>query len=272
MSVTYRNAPLVELVAELRWDPFGLLPPVYTAPGTSLLHASLAAPRAKDEEIFQKFGAIVSERGYTRMERLIPKGFVAAPARAVCKFLPADPSMSSPKFQIGMGVVTVNATPPYKSWADFYPTVRTGIQATLEAFDQAGVARPNFDTALVRYIDVFKEKLTGGRDLLSFMRDVFGIHLTLPQAIRRVATDESLILPQLALQIPLRTGLMTINIGQGIAGNDEGVLLDTTVVTPGNLGADLDRAMQALSDSRQIIHDVFRGLTATIHVAMEPVQ
>ena len=266
MSVTYNKAPLVELIAELWWGDGIATPQQQNQPQT----IRLSIPQTKDEEICMHFGAILSAAGYGRFERTTPPGMLVPPNQVVVRCRPNDPNKQSPLFQLGGGIFTANALPPYKSWVDFKPIIGQGIASVLEAYQKAGQSPPGFSAALVRYIDAFRDDLTGGRDVRTFLREVMNIDLSLPDAITSISAEQSTIVPTLQLDIPSSTGRVGINFLKGRYGNDKAILMETSILIERAMGADTTAALDALTEGRQIVHDLFRGLTAPIHDAMEP--
>jgi uncharacterized protein (TIGR04255 family) len=186
----------------------------------------------------------------------------------VCRFRPAG-DQQSPLYQIGKGIFTINAVPPdYGSWDSFCPIVRTGVEMLIEAHRRAGEPLPNIDQALVRYIDVFNEGLTGGRSVSAFMSEVLGFTVSLPSAITNLATTE--VEPTVAFSVPIEQGVLSMVIGGGTQNADMSPLLDTTLLIQRSIGDDVAQAVLALSDAREVIHNLFRALTAPIHEAMRP--
>jgi uncharacterized protein (TIGR04255 family) len=265
MTVTYNRAPLVELIVEVRWATGAVAVPGSSAP------FQVTMPKTKDEELYMHLGALMSAAGYGRFERLVPPGFPSLPSTPACRFRPTDTAAEAPLFQIGQGLFTANALPPYKSWVEFAPVVKEGIERLLEAHVRAAMTPPEFNLAIVRYIDAFRDELTGGRSVQDFLRDVMGISLTLPRVILDAATDPKAIQPIIQLGVPTQIGPLQITMAEGKHGNDRAIMADMSVQVPRLIGPDVGAAMQALTDGRQIIHDVFRGLTSPIHVVMEPI-
>jgi len=265
MSVHYRNAPLVELIAELRWGPSR---PAVEA--KNLASVGFMLPQAKDEEVFMNFGMLAAQNGFGRLERLVPAGIPLPPQFIACRFRPTDPNRQSPLFQIGKGIFSVNAVPPdYQSWESFCPVVRSGIETLIDAHRRADETLPEITQALVRYIDVFNDELTGDRSVSAFMSEVLGIEVTLPEAIRTLAKQE--INPVVQFSVPVELGLLSMTIGGGTQGAGVLPLLDTSLLIQQSIGADVDKAVKALTDGRGVIHDLFRRLTAPIHEAMRPI-
>jgi len=227
-------------------------------------------PKSKDEELFMHFGAVVSAEGFTRFERVIPPGFPIPVGQVACRFRPTDPGQDAPLYQLGVGVFTANALPPYESWAKFNPCVRRGIEALFTAHGRAGLSAPDFSAAMVRYIDAFRDNLTGGAHVLDFLRDVMKIDLVIPDVVTSRATDRAAIQPRIHITMPTATGLLEMSVAEGQYANERAVLFDMTVLIQRPIGPSIDAAMSTLAEGRQLIHDMFRGLTGPLHTAMEP--
>ena len=109
-----------------------------------------------------KFGMLMAQKGYGRVERLAPAGMPLPPQFIAYRFRPTSPDQQSPLFQIGKGIFSANAVPPnYQSWGSFCPIVRSGIEMLIAAHRGTGEPPPEFSQALVRYIDVFNDTSTG---------------------------------------------------------------------------------------------------------------
>jgi uncharacterized protein (TIGR04255 family) len=123
----------------------------------------------------------------------------------------------------------------------------------------------------LRYIDAFRKDLVGGRSVASFLRDALGFSVEFPQAIRDQMPDAAEAEPKLQLAVPLRDNqTMTIMVASGMIEGEPCVVMDTSVATPVPVGPSVDDVMAALDSAHQKIHDVFIGMTATIHQAMGP--
>lgn len=266
MSIQYKKPPLVELIAELRWGPS--LPAVHPNKAATV---AVTLPRAQDDEVFMNFGMLVAQKGYGRLERLAPAGMPLPPQMIACRFRPTDTNQQSPLFQIGKGIFTANAVPPnYQSWEAFCPIVRDGVEMLIEAHQRTGEPPPDINQALVRYIDVFNEELTGGRSVSEFMSEVLGIQVTLPKAI--TSLTKAKVEPLIQFSVPVELGLLSMTVGGATQGADVMPLLDTSLMIQRPIGANVEQALKALSDGRGVIHDLFRGLTTKIHEAMRPIK
>ena len=270
MSVIYRNPPLLELIVELRWGVPNFQIPVQVAVTTDPTIAQVDAPSLNDELLFSKFSAVAATNGFGRSERVIPAGFPIPPYNVVVRFRPTDIKKASPLYQLGNGVFSANALPPYKSWQEFCPKVLRGLEMMEQACKELGHNLPTFNTAIVRYIDVFREDLTKGMPAVTFIHDVLGLGLQLPEAITKASSDPDQISPMINLKIPVEAGILNISLGQGIAGGSQGIVMDSTLVISKNLGNSANDAIRALTNGRGIIHEIFRGMTTKLHRDMQP--
>ena len=129
MPERYRNPPLREVIAELRWGlPF---PAAQQQPQPVLV---IAAPGAH-EEFFMRFGMQAGLLGYERAERLVPAGFPSMPQQVIYRFRKKPPEEGTSLYQIGTGIFSINITPPYDSWQEFRPVVENGVRILLEDSD-----------------------------------------------------------------------------------------------------------------------------------------
>jgi uncharacterized protein (TIGR04255 family) len=266
MSVTYTNAPLVELIVELRWGATSVV-----APGSPQMLV-LSTTQTKDEEIFTLVGAGMSAAGYGRNERLIPQGFLVPPAQPAYRFRPTNIEEQSPLFQLGQGIFTANALPPYNGWSDFSPVVRKGIEILFESHKRAAAVPLSIQVAVVRYINAFRDGLTNGRPAREFMRDVMGVNVVLPKVVLSKASEPDAIQQNLQVAFSTDAGRLEMSFGEGRHGNERAVMLTTAAIIQRDLGSDVESIMSVLTDERQMLHELFRGLTEPLHSAMEPKQ
>ena len=116
----FSNPPLVELVAELRWTPAGVGAPAPAA-GVKLIQFPLASEHA--EQTFTNFSNQVAAQGFGNSERLVPVGFPYLPFMVVYRFRKPPAQGENFLYQIGWGVFSANALPPYRDWDSFRPIV-----------------------------------------------------------------------------------------------------------------------------------------------------
>ncbi|WP_374562212.1 TIGR04255 family protein [Ideonella sp.] len=267
MTVHFENAPLVELIAELRWQPTG---------GRSFVAAGMDAPLGfsmvdglRLEDFYLRFAAEMFGMGYQQSERLAPAGFALDPSRAAIRFRKQD---GSDLFQIGPGVFTANAVPPYTSWNEFSPTVKRGVEALLKARSDEDKASP-FTLSLIRYIDAFGGALLAGRSHHDFMREVLGFDVSLPPAVAGWLDSEPKLVANAAYTGVLRDNRQfSLTVGDGSNRDQECVVLDLTLTSHGPIDPSVDGIMDAFAKSRDVAHDIFVKLTTKISSVMKPVE
>jgi uncharacterized protein (TIGR04255 family) len=269
MPISFKKAPLVELVAELRWVPFGAPPP--TGGGFQI---GMGGSLSSHEEFYARFGSRVQTFGFAASERLMPPGFPATPYQVVYRFKRLNETKEL--LQVGPGVFSANALRPYQSWLAFRPSVAQGIDALLasRANDEADTP---FVTVALRYIDAFTSDLTGSLTPAQLIRDVFGIKVVMPDAISQQAGQNSD--PVAAMRLAFATAKgqsVAMSVGEGVVADGKAVVVDTTV-TAGAVDADAKpiepsakALMAALDEAREVQHSMFVKLTERIHDRMEP--
>lgn len=258
MSETFLNAPLVEIVAELRWPA-----PHLSAKDTSgnaievpLVDASAIQP------FFLRISGAVAKHGFDRPESLMPQG-VVFPHQMIYRYRRSD---DEPVLvQVGPGQFSINALSPYKSWDQFRPWLEKGIEALLESMDVA----PRF-TASLRYIDAFRHDLTDGREALAFLTEMLGFQLSLPPSLADKQGNGQPARAALQVIVPSDGMQLAVSASDGKFGGDDAVLMDTTVQVDGELAASKDAILPALDKARGLIHGTFVALTGSIRDRMQP--
>lgn len=271
MNERFHNPPLVELVAELRWNdpslPSGLppgFPPGFAFPGSQI---------AFDQQLPEMTSAMTS-LGFGQSERLIPPNFPAPAQSPIVRFRYSGPAgdgreqLPSSLFQIGNGLFTANAVKPYKSWDDFRPVVESGINILLQTqkMDVSGYA------LTLRYINAFREDLTDGMSHIQFLKNVLGFKIDLPQVLLNHAEGQEIELPLTQLIVPLSFGSLQLQMTQGEVEGSKAYILENVVQFKDPVAADVGAIMDSLSRARAVIHDVFLGLSAPLRDKMLPVE
>lgn len=267
MPLTFTNPPLIELIAEVRWFPDG----VRIAPNdASSLEVSTALLRQRGhDEFFMRFAGLASPKGYSQVERLVPPGFPFLPFQPVYRYrnesIPTGPRV----YQLGVGIFSAHATPPYSSWQDFRPVVESGLDLLFGAFESE--ARPKqFAAVTLRYIDAFHEQFTQGKPIRQFLEENLGISVTLPSAITRHASHEASIRPHIDLFIPLKDSLqMTLKLADGQVLGKSAVIMDTSI-TQQPVESTASATMNAFEAAHAVIHSSFVELTRSFHGTMSP--
>jgi len=95
LSENFPNAPLVELIAEVRWEAAA---PVLDETGDDVADMDLDV---HCDVLFQAFGERMAAEGYVRSERLTPPGYPASAGAAVYRYSSTGDNGESAVFQIG---------------------------------------------------------------------------------------------------------------------------------------------------------------------------
>ena len=263
MSDPRENAPLVELIAELRWlpDPSQMIFP-QTMGGQ--VGPQLITGNAQ-EGFYLRFGNEAHRLQHSDTERLMPGGFPATLHQPVYRFRQRTAQdQTTTLYQVGPGLFSANAVPPYESWAAFEPVVRNGVQALLASRDQSEVNAP-FSAISLRYIDAFTPHHTEGRDVRSFLQDILGISIQVPDALMQHLRTGEAIKPVLQLQIPMQDGyVMNVAFGEGVANDIPAVMMDTTISTTFPIQPSLDAVMQVFGQAHAAIDSSFNSLIERI--------
>lgn len=256
MSAARENTPLVELIVELKWlSPSA---PAMQAQNTPIL---ISSPQpSKVDEFFMQFGARIHSHGYTEVERLGVSGFPLMLHQPVFRFRRKQDTNDGSLFQIGPGLFTANAVPPYESWEKFNPIVIQGVSAVIESRPQEEKEQ-EFIGASLRYIDAFMPRHTGGRDLIPFLEEVLGIKIAIPNAISKHIPSGLRPTPMLQLQVPVEGGfMMNLMVGEGMTPDGPAIMMDTSVSSVAAIPAQTSSVMGALNLAHNLIRETFSDL------------
>ena len=275
MKERFAAPPLLEIIAELRWEIQGYaLQP--DSPGlTMAMMPLMPAMLLPYEDAFVGFTKAMSVCGFNNSERLIPNGFPCMPHEPVMRYRhngndqgASETLKASTLFQIGAGIFTANAVPPYTSWEDFEPLVRTGVESLGVIVMPGG--RPARFSPTLRYIDAFKLPLTDGMSLQDFMNRVMGFDLSVPETLRSVGSKQTQ-MPVVQVVKFLDFGRMNLQFADGNVNGERALLLDMSVVFDEKVDNDVRALMRAFGQAREEIHEVFVALTKPIHHLMKPI-
>ncbi len=261
-DVSFELAPVVELIAELRWGPPGI---TLGADGSQSLTLSMGR---ETEEFFLRFGAAVAGFGYTQAEKLVPPGFPAILHQVVWRF--RKPGDASSLLQVGLGLFSANALQPYRRWRDFRPTVVAGVNALLAT--RIGQEREQqFSQVSLRYMNAFSEPLLAGKSPAEFMRDVLCLKLELPEAIAKLVGPAANVSSTSNVLLPVAntSKVMSAAFGDGSVNSAPAAIYDVTLAD-NNVAGVADDVMAALDGSRDIIHSCFVELSKPIQSLMKP--
>ncbi|MFM0543988.1 TIGR04255 family protein [Paraburkholderia strydomiana] len=259
----FKNAPLIELIAELRW---GAPTVVFPSP-SSQTHANLST---EVDSLANNFARLVGSAGYTLAERLIPFGAPQMPFQPTHRFRRADTAQGMSLFSLGAGLFSANITPPYQTWEAFRPVVALGVDALLKSRTGDAVNQA-FATVSLRYVNAFHANLTGGQSAVEFM-EMLGIRLSLPSALEGRIDQSRKTKPMLLLSVPIdgnRT--MNLNVGDATVNGQEAVLMDNMVSSRELVAPTVESVMTEFDAARAVIHDVFVQSTRPIADLLQPI-
>jgi uncharacterized protein (TIGR04255 family) len=259
-NISFRKAPVVELVAELRWAPSG----DGAVPAGNLM----LALGNQAEEFFQRFGNSVAKVDFTQAEKLIPAGIPPPWHHVAWRF--RNPNDVNKLLQVGAGIFSANALQPYRRWREFEPTIELGVKALLETRSPNETDQP-FTSASLRYINAFSGDLLGGKQPAAFIDDVLGFKQALPAPISNLIGDNKggwSTTVNLLGPIAGTTKTMKLVVGGGKVTTEPGAIFDITVTDQDPVAT--GDVMKAFRASRDIIHQCFLDLTKPLHKAMEP--
>lgn len=256
-NTSFVNPPLIELIIELRWLP--------SAGG------DMNAALIKHEELFKLYADKISEEGYTQFERLIPSGFPVMVNQPVCRYKKKASDKDTTLYQLGLGIFSINVTPPYISWKVFKPVVEKGIKLFLESCSEIKLNDQEFINIVnMRYINAFQDNLTKGESLYKFINETLGINIGLPNVLKELVSSQDEIKPFLRLSIPLKSEHqeMTLGLGEGLLNNNRAIIMDIIVSTTKNISSDTNEIIIVLEMAQANIHNTFMKLTEKLHLLM----
>lgn len=269
MVTTFAKAPLIELIAELRWVPQGSSILSADVPGQEATRPGIFIGGAKQEDFYSQIGRELYHLGFDRSQRLLPMDVPFSLHQAVYRYQSEREGQSSVLYQVGYGIFSIHAIPPYHSWEQFLPFVRTGVEILLKTRPEDDRPRP-FSQSSLRYIDFFNRDLIGEHSIASFVTDVLKIPLKLPVPVLKVAASNELRSFFTKIVVPVGIGDLTLNVGDGQFNNQPGILLDTMISATTETASDFMPIMNMYNSAYSIIHNVFFEMTRPIHDLMEP--
>lgn len=259
MAIHFENAPLIEVIAELRWGP--AFPPIGVGQ-----QFTFDADVSQSEEFFMHFGAECSVRGLQRAERVVPPGFPVMPGQVVYRFRSGDKSAPN-LLQVGPGVFTANALPPY-AWAAFDRFMREGIDALLSA-RPASERDEAFATVNLRFVNGFGADFLQGESRLVFLQKL-GFNLQSPRALESLTNDSKEATLNLNYSALLGNGSrVNVSIAEGLKDGEPIQILELGV-THSNLVPDKENILEVLSESHAMIEEIFLDMTKKISDIMIP--
>lgn len=258
-EVLLENAPLIEVIAEIRWElvPLGLVPGAAIDPYFDLASKTLTG---KLREL--GFGIVEPQ-----VPPEVPKELVAG--NPINRYRTEQGAW--PLYQHGPGVFTCNITPPYKGWTGFRPTLLSGLRALIESYPVPQETLKISSLAL-RYVDAFTEA-HGRNEAESFLRESLKININLPD---RFSADLNLKSPtSIALDMKFgATRLADTALGLKIQpAQREGVeatLLELNAASSMARKSEADEIIEWFDSAKGVVGDAFRALTDGFRPRMGP--
>lgn len=266
--ISFAKAPLIEIIAELKWLPTGL--PVQQPGPQQIIFSGTG-----NDGFLISFARQSDVKRFTNAERVVPEGFPTPWSQVVWRF--RDPDNPAVLLQIGPGVFTANALQPYRHWTEFRPTVEAGVRALLASRPEKERQQPLIGVTL-RYINGFSSDLLAGKPVNQFIRDVLGFKIEPPDHLAQLYSSryEGSTSANLLIPIANKSKTFSVQVGDGAiqpVGSTEqsiAVLLDMTVAEAKAVEPVFATIMECLDSSRELIHDAFVNITKTIHDRMIP--
>ena len=265
MEIEFEKPPLVELIAEVRWGtpsyPSANFPPGFSP--------NLMISPDQNDEFFKRFGTKAATLGFSRSESLIPLNFPAMPFQPIFRYPQVSSSGGTNVYQVGKGIFSAHATPPYRSWKNFSPIVKEGVKILLECRLENEKDLP-FNVLNLRYIDAFTHSLTQDCKTIEFVSKILGFGIKIPDAILNHAADTDGIIPFIQLTVPTSYGLIHVVIAEGRVNNEPSIICDTTISRTDITDPSLENVMKTFDSIHDLMREIFLGLTEPIHNLMKP--
>lgn len=169
------------------------------------------------------------------------------------------------------GLFTANAVPPYKSWDEFSPHLKAGIELMLEARSDVEGGHVPANSVSLRYIDAFGSDLMQGLSNVDFLSEKFGFEFKIPEALTKNMDKQVALQLTTDFQFQLNNGMqLGMNIAPGMYQNEQVLMMTTGVVkntpTEMNVGVLVD----VFESAHKLIHDAFIDMSKPLHNQMEP--
>ncbi|MBL8574948.1 MAG: TIGR04255 family protein [Hyphomicrobiaceae bacterium] len=263
-NVSFAKAPLIEIIAELRWVP----------PGTVEQPGQPAFTNDADQ-LAMSFNRQLAVASFPRAEKLVPPGFPSMLHEVAWRF--RNPGDAGTLLQIGGGIFTANALPPYKRWSAFRPTVEKGVEALLAARLEAEKDLP-FSGLSLCYMNAFSPEAMKKCSQQKFIEEVLGFRVDLPSALKKIESRDQHNSTTINLLVPIgntsKKLVLVVADGSmrqtGSSQNTPVVLMNMTVLETVPVAPNVTSILGAFDEARNIIHNAFMEMTSSIHNLMQP--
>lgn len=261
--LSFHKAPLIEVIAEVRWDFKGQ---AISAPVAGQFPVMVTD--GSHEALFSGLKSGLSAIGFEQSERLAPPGFPSLPNQPIMRF---RGSGKSSVLQVGLGNFSINTTQPYRSWESLRPLLFQVLTALMEARMKCGLG--SIVQVLLRYVNLFDSSLAGQRNANEFMSDIAAVKVQLPEVLRRPGLSNHDVGLNLQISMKLDWGAsLKFNTTDAIINGKKGVLLDLTIAAVGLTIDTPEEIVELLDRSHEELNRIFMALTRPLHQNMEPVR
>lgn len=259
----YENAPLVEVIAELRWH----LLPIESMPGAEIDPIyDRALPKVRDA---------LAGMGLKHVDQLVPEHVPQEMIAGLPAFRFRPAANRWPLVQLGPGVMTVNVTPPYEGWGEFAVTLEGAIRA-VDATFSFGEQFSRIKSLELRYLDAFTAK-HGLGDHIEFIRDDLSLTIQPPDAlIGALKEPDANVYPGVNLQFPVRGrpyDQMLLSASRGARDGREALIYDLRVRhhTPEHVLERGEDVIKWMHDAHRILNIAFeRTISDRLRAVMGP--
>ncbi len=260
-TITFEKSPVLEIIAELRWNSNNPMANNQVANQTMTLFYN-----NNFEEMYKRFSDKIAGHDYVRSERLIPQNFPASTFQPVYRFKKVE-AQNPTLIQIGEGLISIHALPPYQSWVNFSPDVSNSINAILESRNDSDKNK-DFSKISLRYINIFYPELLQGNSVENFIENILCFKIITPDGISKHQISKDTVTIQLSIKSSDDLTI-NINVGKRNVNNSDCVLLDFIVESSTNINTDHDEIMGVFNKAHDLIHRIFIDITEPIHQLMK---
>ena len=160
-TLTYSNAPLVEIIAEIRWS---IKKVNFTNSNVSDVQTIAIDPFFEDFKI--GFEKEIKEKGFIYHEPLAPKEIPIELLGGKVTDRHREKAGQYPVYQIGSGIFTINTIPPYSGWEKFKQDIIIGIEAFYKSYPIAEKYL-KLEMFQLKYVNLFQKKHLYSEEFLS---------------------------------------------------------------------------------------------------------
>lgn len=256
----FRNAPLIEMIAEVRWrlTPIASMPNAGIDPFYDILKQSLINNK--------------SDFGYPVVQEIVPPEIPRELLAGTATTQFRKTSGAWPLFQLGPGLFTINMADNYTGWQGcFRDEVDLGIKSLYEAHPAPKMLQ--ITSIKLIAIDAFSAE-HGFKNYLEYSKKSLGLGLVLPESFinQYAKKNESFeVNSETKFQLKnLEDSLARVNISSGQKNNKKALILQIAIES--NKSLDGAEAVMKWFDAAHVVHrNMFRNLlTEQLRKALDP--